>query len=67
MVIEGHWIIYVCNLVMGQPRSESRVYCKPCHGVMIDDGVFAFDLCLPGMMCKLDCPWVREGVRRGLQ
>ena len=21
-------------------------------------GVFAFDLCPPGMMCKLDCPWL---------
>ena len=28
------------------------------HGVMFDERVFAFDLCPPGMMCKLDCPWV---------
>ena len=40
------------------PRSESRVCCEPSHGDMFDEGVFAFDLCPPGMMCKLDCPWV---------
>ena len=25
---------------------------------MFDEGVFASDLCPPGFMCKLDCPWL---------
>ena len=31
--------------------------CEPSHSIIFDEGVFAFDLC-PGMMCKLDCPWL---------
>ena len=40
------------------PRSESKVCCEPSHSIIFDEGVFAFDLCPPGMMCKLDCLWV---------
>ena len=40
------------------PRSESKVCCEPSHIIIFDEGVFAFDLCPPGMMCKLDCPWL---------
>ena len=40
------------------PQSESKVCCGPSHSIKFDDGVFAFDLCPPGMMCKLDCPWL---------
>ena len=48
------------NIHMGRvnPRSESKVCCKPSHSIIFDEGVFTFDLCPPGMMCKLDCPWV---------
>ena len=41
-----------------KPRSESKVCCEPSHSIIFDEGVFTFDLCPPGMMCKLDCPWV---------
>ena len=32
--------------------------CEPSHSIIFDEGVFAFDLCPPGLMCKLDCPWL---------
>ena len=35
-----------------------RICCGPSHSIIIDEGVFAFDLYPPGMMCKLDCPWL---------
>ena len=40
------------------PRSESKVCCGPSPSIIFDEGVFAFDLCPPGMMCKLECPWL---------
>ena len=39
------------------PRSESKVCCGPSRSIIFDDGFFVLDLCIPGMMCKLDCPW----------
>ena len=40
------------------PQSGARVCCEPPSGVIFDEGVLAFDLYPPGMMYKLDCPWV---------
>ena len=40
------------------PRSELKVCCEPSHRMIFDEGVFAFDLCPPGMKCKLNCPWL---------
>ena len=36
------------------PRSESKVYCKPFRSIIFGEGVFAFDLFPPGLRCKLD-------------
>ena len=38
-------------------RSELKVCCRPSRSIIFE-GVFAFDLCHPGMMCKLECPWL---------
>ena len=38
------------------PQSESKVYYEPSHSITFDEGVFAFGLCPPVLMCKLDCP-----------
>ena len=35
------------------PKSESKVFCGPSRSINLDEGVFAFDLCPTGMMCKL--------------
>ena len=31
---------------------------KPSHSVIFGEGVFVFYLCPPGLMCKLNCPWL---------
>ena len=34
------------------------MYYKLSHSVLSDEVVFAFGVCPPGVMCKLDCPWL---------
>ena len=36
----------------------AEVNYEPFHSVISGEGVFAFDLCPPGLTCKLDCPWL---------
>ena len=41
-----------------KPRSELKVYYESSHSIIFDEGVSAFDLCPPGLMYKLDSPWL---------
>ena len=40
------------------PWSELKVYYERSHSVLCDEGVFVFDVCPLGVMCKLDSPWL---------
>ena len=33
---------------------------EPSRSVISGEGVVAFDLCPPGLMCGLDCPWLNS-------
>ena len=39
-------------------RLEVKVHYEPSCSVIFAEGVFAVELCPPGLMCRLDCPWL---------
>ena len=40
------------------PNLCSNKFASLKHSFMFDEGTSTPDLCPPGMMCKLDCPWL---------
>ena len=46
--------------VAGEPRSKLTTWDELSNRFVCDVGVIAVDLCPPGMMSKLDCPWLSQ-------
>ena len=45
--------------VSGRPPVGVKVWCGPSRSIIFDEGVFAIDVCPPGMMCKLQLSVVK--------